>query len=299
MGKKNSNTVTVGKKMGKLEWQARFVVGKLRRGASSTCKDKLNCLGKIGSAMQRYGLNSIKDIKPGHVERYFEELRTAGISAGRMANHATAMRMLCRMMGKADIVPSNRLLGCNRDMANRTKHADERMDAAKSAEVRQQLGENSRIAYDMAYYFGLRQKESLLSHKIANHNGVGYLIVEGAKGGRPRQVAITSDKQWFVIAQNIDYRFKHDGMLIDVNKSLKQGLRQLQNELTEAGASRNSGANMHTLRREWIIEQCQEILKAPEADREILVEALAESVGHGRVEVLRAYTRLLEEPSEK
>lgn len=298
MSKKHSNTVTVGRKMGKLEWQARFVVGKLRRGAKTTREDKLNCLGKIGVAMQRYGLNSIKDIKPGHVERYFEDLRSARLSPGRMANHATAMRMLCQMMGKADIVPSNKQLGCNRDMSNRTKHADERLNAAKASEVRGRLSENNRIAYDMSCHFGLRQKESLLSHEIVNINGVGYLVVEGAKGGRPRQIAITSNEQWLVIAQNIDYRFNHGDKLIDEQLTLKQGLRQLQNQLAASGASRESGCNMHSLRREYIIEQCQEILQSSAAERQQMTEELVESIGHGRIEVLQAYSSLLEDPPE-
>jgi len=292
--KKQKNAVTVGKKMGKLEWQARFVVGKLRRGSSLTRTDQLNCLGKIGMAMQRFGLNNIKDIKPSHIERYFAELRTAGLSAGRMANHATAMRMLCNIMGKSEIVPSNRELGCSRDMVNRTKYADERLDIAKVAEVRSRLSENSQIAYDMARHFGLRQKETLLSHKTISRDGIQWLVVEGAKGGRPREVPITSLLQLVVLERNDNYRNNHCGKLIDENLSLKQGIKRFQNELSEAGATRTSGANIHSLRREWIIERCRDILHEPVEARPTLIEELVESIGHGRAEVIRCYTRLLD-----
>jgi len=286
-------TITVGKTMGKLEWEARFVTGKLRRGSSLTRRDQLNCLGKIGKCMQSYGLNSIKDLKPKHVERYFAELRSRNLSPGRMANHATAMRMLCRMMGKSDIVPSNRELGCARNLGNRTKHADVRMDAAKAASVRAQLSPAHQIAYDLAMHFGLRQKESLLSVETVHRDGKDFLVVQGGKGGRPRQVPVITEAQRAVLAQNNAYRNGNDGKLIDASKSLKQGIRQLQNELAAAGATRNSGANMHTLRREWIIERCQEILQVPEARRPDLVAELVEQVGHGRAEVLRAYTLIL------
>jgi len=292
MGKKQ-NTVTVGRKMGKLEFQARFIVGKLRRGSSLTRKDTLNCLGCIGRVMHRYGLQSIKDIKAKHVERYFAELRENGLSAGRIANHATAMRMLCGIMGKGDIVPSNRVLGCARDVDNRTKHADERMDVSKAAEVREQLCDNHKIAYDMARYFGLRQKESLLSHRTVNLGDTDYLIVEGAKGGRPRQVPITNGQQRNVLQRNAEYRAANGGKLIEEDKTLKQGLKALQNDLNAAGASRDSGANMHTLRREWIIERCQEIKVAPTDSQEKMLKDLVEAVGHGRVEVIRCYTLIL------
>lgn len=290
MGKKN--TVVVGKKLGKLEFEARFVVGKLRRGSSLTRQDMLGCLGRIGTSMQRYGLNSIKDMKAKHVERYFAELSDRGLSAGRMANHATAMRMLCRMMGKSDIVPSNRVLGCNRDSINRTKHADKRMDADKAAAVRQRLSEGSKIAYDLARHFGLRQKETLLSHQTVSRDGKEYLVVEGAKGGRPRQVPVETQEQKEVLASNQAYRASHGGKLIDEALSLKQGMKRIQNELIAAGASRESGANMHTLRREWIIERCQGILQQPEDERQRLLEELIEAIGHGRQEVMRAYTTL-------
>ena len=226
MSKSNSNTVIVGKKMCKVEWEARFVVGKLRRGASSSRKDRLDCLGKIGIAMQRYGLNSIRDIKPGHVERFFAELRSRDMSAGRMANYASAMRALCNMMGKTGIVPSNYALGCSRDMPNRTKHANKRLDAEKAAEVREKLSPNNKIAWDMARNFGLRQKEALLSNAVSTRDNVECLVVQGAKGGRPRVVPITSEEQRAVLERNSAYRAAHGGMLIDENLSLKQGLKK-------------------------------------------------------------------------
>lgn len=285
--------MSVGRTLGKLEFQATFVVGKLRRGSSITRNDTLNCLARIGRTMQRYGLNSIKDIKPAHVERYFAELRNGGMSPGRMANHASAMRLMCRMIGKSEVVPTNRELGCSRTVANRTKNADVRLDINKAAEVREQLSGNNQIACDMAREFGLRQKETLLSHKTVEHDGMAYLVVEGAKGGRPRQVPITTQEQQEVLARNEAYRSTHGGKLIDTDKSLKQGLKQLQNELAAAGAGRNSRANMHTLRREWIIEQCQAILAGPEAERDKLIADLVEQVGHGRQEVLSAYTSII------
>ena len=285
--------MSVGKTLKKLEFQAVFVVGKLRRGSSLTRQDTFNCLARIGRTMQRYGLQSIKDIKPAHVERYFAELRNGGMSAGRMANHASAMRLMCRMIGKSEVVPSNNTLGCSRSVANRSKHADVRIDTEKAAKVREQLSDNNKIAYDMAREFGLRQKETLLSHKTIESNGTSYLVVEGAKGGRPRQVPITTQAQCEVLARNEAYRSMHGGKLIDEDKSLKQGIKQLQNELAAAGADRSSRANIHTLRREWIIERCQQILAAPEDSREKLIVELVEQVGHGRSEVLSAYTRLL------
>lgn len=78
-----------------------------------------------------------------------------------------------------------------------------------------------------------------------------------------------------------------------MSKSLKQGIKQLQNELAAAGATRTSGANMHTLRREWIIERCEKILAAPEEARDKMIEELVLATGHGRLEVIACYSSLL------
>lgn len=292
------NSINVGKKMGRLEWQARFVVGKLRSNASLTRKDRLNCLGNIGRRMEAFGVQCIKHIKPKHVMRYFAELKDNGLSAGRIANHATAMRMLCTMMGKRDIVPSNRVLGCTRDDGNRTKYADVRMDMEKAATVRAQLSSNHQIAYDLARHFGLRQKECLLSHQVVSRDGCDYLVVEGAKGGRPRQVPVVTQQQREVLQRNADYRAAHGGKLIDGDKSLKQGLKMLQNELADAGATRDSRANMHALRREYVIEQCLGIIAAQQEERSQQGSKLADSIGHGRSEVLRAYSKLLDDDGD-
>ena len=285
--------ISAGRSLKKLEYQATFVVGKLRRGSSLTRQDTLACLCRIGRAMQRYGLNSIKDIKPTHVQRYFAELRDGGMSPGRMANHATAMRLLCRMLGKSEIVPSNREIGCSRNQGNRTKNANIRMDVEKTSEVRSRLSENNRIAYDMARAFGLRQKETLLSYQTVERDGSTYLIVEGAKGGRPREIKISNDFQRTTLDSNRNYRIVHGGKLIDGKLSLKQGLKALQNELSAAGATRDSRANMHTLRRDWVIERCQLIAAAPTDERQALVANLVEELGHGRISVILAYATTL------
>ena len=296
MTRKNNAASTASKKMCKIEYEARSIVGKLRRGASLTVKDKLRCIGNIGRCMQRYGLNSIRHMKPAHVARYFAELKTASgtsLSAGRMANHATAMRTLCRAIGKPDIVPSSSQLGCARNIANRTKHADERVNLSKMQDVAAKLSENNRLAYSMALLFGLRQKESVLSWKTVTSDGVEKLVVEGAKGNRPREILIENEQQRAALKANQEYRASHEGKLIDEGKSLKQGIKQLQNELSSAGATRISGANMHTLRREWIIERCEKILAAPEDARDKMIEELVFETGHGRLEVIACYTAML------
>jgi site-specific recombinase XerC len=64
--------------------------------------------------MERYGCSNIKQIGQAEIERFFAELRAKGLSAGHITIYATAMRMLCRMLDKLQLVPDNRTLGCQR-----------------------------------------------------------------------------------------------------------------------------------------------------------------------------------------
>lgn len=121
--KKQKNSVTVGRKMGILEWQARFVPGLIQGVSELTRKDLLNRLGMFGRAMERLGLQSIKEINADFVGLYFEALQAKGISARRIAAHAQALRMLCNIMGMGEIVPSNHELGCARRTVKRTDGA--------------------------------------------------------------------------------------------------------------------------------------------------------------------------------
>lgn len=108
--RKKSNSVTVGREMSKVEWEAVFVPGLLLKRSPQTVKDIQGCLGNFGRRMEEgYGLTSITQITRDLVELYLAEL--AGLSVRSISRHAAALRILCRMMGVPEMVPSNSELG--------------------------------------------------------------------------------------------------------------------------------------------------------------------------------------------
>jgi len=99
--------------MTKVEWEAVFVPGLLLKRSSRSVDEIHRCLRRFGRRMEEgYGLNSITEISSELIELYFTEL--AGLSASRIAAHATALRILCKMMGVPEMVPTNSQLGCTR-----------------------------------------------------------------------------------------------------------------------------------------------------------------------------------------
>jgi len=133
MKHKKSNVVTVGRVYEGMEFAARFAVGSMPKLSRHTRRGILGCLGNIGRRMESYGLVSIKEISSTDVCKYFDELCARGLSPTRIARHAAAMRRLCEMLGRPEIVPSNSELGCTRAVgaraerrpARRNKHEDQ------------------------------------------------------------------------------------------------------------------------------------------------------------------------------
>lgn len=275
-------------KFSKLEHQARSVIGKNWSKSSATRNELLQNVSKIADFMRHQGLNDIHDMKTKHCDAYMNSIEH--LSEGRMANHATALRTIADAIGKPDIVRSNADYGCDRNIENRTQNQDVRLDAEKYEEVKQSLSPAHQIAYEMSREFGLRQRESLRSHEVVERDGKQYLVVEGAKGGRPREIEIVNERQVALLERNNAYRETNDGKLADSSRNLAEAIKDYQNDLHRAGATRESHANTHSCRREYIIERCEAIkqVSCDETKKEML-EHLVEEIGHGRTEVLSAY----------
>lgn len=106
----SSYTIVVGTTERFLEWQTKFSVGVIT-GCSDKVRQTLrSCLGSIGIAMERYGLTDVRQIEEGHILRFFAELRNRGLSDRRITTYARAIRLLCRIMEREQMVPDNKSL---------------------------------------------------------------------------------------------------------------------------------------------------------------------------------------------
>ena len=277
---------------GKLEHQARQLIGK-NYGVSHETTAKLlgNVRSVAGWLETKYGLQSISHVKPHMVDQYFREMRQASRAASTMQNHATAWRTIAGAVGKPNIVPrSNTELGIERSSADRYRPATantERLD-----EIRAQLADRADgsvkdkallAAHDLRESFGLRAKESLMSTKTVERDGKLYLKVEGAKGGRPRELAIRTEAQAQAVekAREVSREIgSKTGRLIPPSVSLKQMYDYQRNTLRTLGATKINATNMHAMRHEYAQGRIQET-----GDR----NGVAEELGHGRESVTQHY----------
>ncbi len=265
----------------KLGHEAKKMVGKNYGKGSGTTEKLLGNIERIAEFMGTQGLQSLRHMKTKHVTRFFDHLKAEGLSASTKANYATAMRTIAHAIGKDNIVPRNNAdLGINRIDRYQPKQAD----ISKMEKVREALYSKSEwqgLAADMQMAFGLRVKESLLSHSTVIRDGKEFLVVEGAKGGRPRDLEVKTEAQREILQRVNDHIAATGGKsLISQHLNLKQALKKQANDYHRAGGTKVNGANSHLARHHMAQKMGQEGI----SDKEI-----AEHLGHGREGVTKHY----------
>ena len=240
---------------------------------------------------ERYGLERIEHVKPHMVTSHIKTWQEAGYSASHLQGIATAWRPVARSVGKQNIVPrTNAELGISRPNADRYKPKEANHD--KLAAIRAVLVERGAsspkdrallAAHDLRQTFGLRAKESLMSNRVVDRHGRKYLQIEGAKGGRPRELELRSPEQ----ARAVD-RVREvarelgnaQGRIIPPQMTLKQFYDYQRNTLRALGASRADGSNAHSQRHGFAQQRLAETGNRSQ---------VATELGHGRDEVVSHY----------
>lgn len=266
---------------GKLEHQARELIGKNWSKASGTRQVLLGNVARIADFMRQEGLNRIQDMKAKHVNSFFA--RQKNLSASARANYATAMRTIAGAIGKQNIVPrDNASLGITRSDRMQPKELNHEA-FQKAYEKLSDKEPWHRLAVDMQQAFGLRILESLGTHKTVEHDGKLYLQVEWAKGGREREIEVCSGNQVAALAA-VQSHIASNGLksLLPASMSKLEGYHAHMNMLHRVGMTRENGCNSHVLRHEFA---------RAELARGVDRQTLAEMLGHGRLEVTYHYSK--------
>ncbi|WP_269634972.1 phage integrase N-terminal domain-containing protein [Pelobacter propionicus] len=209
---------------------------------------------------QKFGLERIENLKPGHVQAYADNLREQNISARTGANYMAYVRDLCQAIGKGGIVakdnatygfggvPRQNPLNVNHD-----KIADIQLQLDEKAANGDRISMMMSASAVMRDAFGLRQEEALLTPaKVTVRDGKQYLQVLGAKGGRPRELEIRTQAQRSAlarVAETAKVLSNANGRPIPPEYNLKDAMKAESKEWHRLGGTRAVKANMHAQRR--------------------------------------------------
>jgi integrase len=169
------------------------------------------------------------------------------------------------------------------------------------AEVREELGSRAAAVVELCRELGLRSKEaSLLDAKSALADALArnsVTISEGTKGGRPREVPISSERQIEALSRAAEAQGS-DRSLIPRDQSWKEWREGSLRDAREIVQS-HTGGGLHDLRAAYACERYEALTGHPapvaggsgvdrEADREARA-IIAEELGHGRIDVTNEY----------
>lgn len=230
---------------------------------------------------KRFGLEKLENLKPGHISSYVTDMQKQGLSPGTMANRMSAVRQLASAIGKANIVcRTNAEYGINRVrtnpvVANRAGIEQIKATLAERAQQGDRVAMMAHAASLLRDAFGLRAKESIMSSWLIMHEGRLYLRIEGAKGGRVRDLEVRTPEQ-LNAAHQIDAVAtalgSGTGRIIPPEMTLKQAYDAQRSVWRELGGNRLDRTNMHAQRH----DRFQRMHKEGASKQEIMKEA-----GHG------------------
>lgn len=277
--------------MKSLASQALEKLGKNWSVGSETREAKLQTVKRFAVFVEsKFGLERIENLKPGHIAAYVSSLHEQGIDPRTGANYMSHVRDLCQAIGKGGIVAKdNAAYGFGGVSRQNPLH----LNVDKVNEIRSLLeakaASGDRIAVMMSANaamrdaFGLRQKEAMLSHQVVLKEGRMHLVVEGAKGGRPREIPVRNQKQ----INALDQQKGAAAALGNANErsippelSLKVAMKEESKIWHKLGGTRVVKANMHAQRHAYAQERLHQGASKAEINREM---------GHGDHRSLGSY----------
>lgn len=281
--------------------------GSLSYSSAATIGDRWQAFAEWA---REEGVRWLEDVDRGLVTEYGQELAEK-VEAGEMAastaqNYLSAVNTVMGLAthGQWESVSPTRECGIPERSTIREEApaALDRETYGRALDaVRDALGDRAAAIVELAREFGLRSKESsLLDARSAYAEAVerGFVTVsEGTKGGREREVPITSDRQIAAleraaVAQGQDRSMIPAG---ETWKSWREGTLRDAREIVQ----QHTGGGLHDLRSAYACERYQQLTghAAPvaggsivdrAADREAR-EQIAQELGHGRIDVVSEY----------
>ena len=278
---------------------------KHRDGSHATQANRRAMLKMFAEQLKACGYNTHRmtpnDLKGRHVNKLLEQWRKDGVSTGTIKNRMVVLRWWAKKVGNSGAVQSNdtyniekRVYVTNRDKSVSLKD----LDLSK-------VDENIAQSLRLQDAFGLRREESMKFQPEYALDGqtidnAKYIILKGswAKGGRPRTIPITSEKQRHELRNAYALAVKNGGSLIPKEKSYKTHLASFERVTSALGVGQTHGLRhgyAQTRYKELMGFDCPAVggsrsLTADELakDKEIRM-LISQELGHGRIGVTSIY----------
>jgi hypothetical protein len=232
--------------MNKLEYGFNHILERNRDGSYATQSNRRRMLSMFAEQLKKsgYKTNNMRpsDIKGRHINALVRQWKIDGISAGTMKNRMSNIRWLAEKIGKADMIKSNATYGIEERQYITNKDKSLRTDNINL----DKLSPYVRQSVELQKHFGLRREEAMKfspEYALGGYDPYSAPVLRikpsWAKGGRAREIPITSDAQRNALMAALT--LAGDGSLIPADRSYKEHLGYFERETSAIGLGQTHG----------------------------------------------------------
>lgn len=291
--------------MNRLEYKLMQICERNRDGSFATQSNRRAMLSLFTEQLKAAGYK-VKDMQPNdikgrHINALVKIWQAEGLSTGTIKNRMAVVRWWCEKVGKAEIVKENSVYG----IENRQYVTNENKSISLKDIDLSNIDQNIAQSLRLQDAFGLRREESMKfqpeyaldGQKVDNAKYI-KLKDSWTKGGRPRTIPITSEKQRVELRKSLDIAHLNGGSMIPSSKTYKAHLAQFEAITHGLGIGQT-----HGLRHAYAQERYFQLMgfacpavggvreltpQEKEKDREIRM-LISEELGHSRLNITSIY----------
>jgi integrase len=284
--------------MDDLAYTLRVLCQRNRDGSHATQADRLGSLTLASRQLREAGYAQMRagSLKGKHVQVLLRRWQDEGLSAGTLKNRLAHLRWWAEKVGKAGLIPAD-----NACLAIPDRRFVTNGDKARElGDSLARVGDpHVRASLALQQAFGLRREEAIKFQPSYADRG-DRVVLKGSwtKGGRPREVPITTPAQRAVLDEA--HRIAGAGSLIPAHKTYIQQRHTYDGQCKAAGLS-----HMHGLRHHYAQARYEALtgwrapaaggpvaraLATPQRFQDALArQTISRELGHERPEITAVY----------
>ena len=288
-----------------LQYQFDQLCNKFREGSHATQANRRSMLKLFTEQLAKNGYDvktmSPKDLKGRHVNKLLEQWRQDGVSTGTIKNRMVAVRWWAEKVGNSGAVKDN----ATYKIENRVYVTNENKSISLKDLDLSKTDPNIAQSLRLQDAFGLRREESMKfqpeyaldGQKIENAKYI-RLKDSWTKGGRPRTIPITNEKQRQELKNAYAQAVKNGGSMIPKEKSYKSHLASFESVTHALGVGQTHGLR-HGYAQTRYLEMMGFDCPAVGGSRSLTSEEIAkdkeirmlisEELGHSRINITSVY----------
>ena len=291
--------------MNRLEYQLVKLCERNRDGSHATQANRKAMLSLFSEQLKEcgYKVNQMRpsDLKGRHINALVTKWKSEDKSTGTIKNRMTALRWWADKCGKAEIVKDNAIYGIEKRVYVTNENKSVSLHDLDLSKIDENIAQSLRLQDA----FGLRREESMkfrpefaLDGQTIDNAKYIRLKDSWTKGGRPRTIPISNEKQRQELRKAYAQAVKNGGSMIPKEKSYKAHKSNFEAVTHGLGVGQTHGLR-HGYAQNRYLElmgfPCPAVggsrsLSADEVARDKEIRMLiSEELGHSRINITSVY----------